>query len=141
MSALFSDTLAQVLTCWRIQGVVCNPGASPEAVRALEQLFGQPFEPAFTAYLYQANGFAGGDWDQDLFSFWSTERIVEEVASQPPALLCFADYCINLGSFGFLRDGNDPKIYLHYQTAAYFEAVADSFHDFLIRYLQDPKHF
>ncbi|SFQ82046.1 hypothetical protein SAMN04515668_4723 [Hymenobacter arizonensis] len=75
-----------------------------------------------------------------MFSFWSTERIAQEVdGSHPTELLCFADYCINLSSFGFSRHQNDPRIYLHYQHEKGREAVADSFHDFLKIYLHDPE--
>ena len=119
--------------------MACNPGASPGAITALERAFGKPFEPAFTAYLGHTNGFKDFEWDDAMFSFWSAERILQELDDGHPAeLFCFADHCINLGSFGYGREVKAPTIYLHYQHADGFEAVADSFPDFLRRYLQDP---
>lgn len=75
MSTLFQDTLDQALAFWKSQGVAYNSGASPAAIRALEQAYDMSFDASFTAYLRRANGFVDFDWDSAMFSFWSTERI------------------------------------------------------------------
>ena len=138
MDPSLQDILDQVITSWETQGVACNPGVSDANLFAFEQAMAFSCDPVFAAYLRRVNGFTDFDWDEVLFSFWSTERIAQEATDGHPAeLLCFADHCINLGSFGFRRR-NDSKIYLHYQHQEGFEAVADSFHDFLKIYLLDP---
>lgn len=138
MDPSFQDTLDQVITTWKTHGVACNPGASDTLLAAFEEAMAFSCAPAFAAYLRRVNGFTDCDWDGAMFSFWSTERIAQEAADGHPAeLLCFADHCINLCSFGFRRQ-NDPAIYLHYQHQEGIVAVADSFHDFLKRYLLDP---
>jgi hypothetical protein len=138
MDPSLQHTLDQVITSWKTHGVACNPGVSDTILLGFEQALAFSCDPAFAAYLRQVNGFTDFDWDEAMFSFWSTERIAQEAAHGHPAeLLCFADHCINLGSFGFRRR-NDPKIYLHYQHQEGIEAVADSFHDFLKIYLLDP---
>lgn len=139
MSLPVQDPVAHTLACWKTQGVAYNAGASAGALLAVEHALATALDPAFAAYLRRANGMVDFDWDAALFSFWSTTRIVQELGSGHPAqLLCFADHCINLCSFGYRRGHPDPTIYRHYQHEHAFAAIADSFADFLRRYLLDP---
>jgi hypothetical protein len=136
----FQDILESVRVKWKTSGITCNPGASVAELRILEQAVDFTFDDAFGTYLRQINGFADFGWDETLFSFWSTTRIKEELNDCHPAeLICFADYSINAGSFGFHRQQGDHGVYLHFQTVSGLWRVADSFSDLLQSYLLDPN--
>lgn len=123
---------------WKDYGIACNPGTTEAELQTLEQATSFQFNATFSAYLRQMNGFVDFEWDGSLFSLWSTTRMVTELGDHPDDLICFADYSINLGSFGFSCDQQDPRIYLHYQAVSGRWVVADSFTDFLRRWLFEP---
>lgn len=139
MDPSLQDTLDHVITSWKTQELAYNPGVTDQVLLAFEKATAFSCDPAFAAYLRRVNGVANFAWDDALFSFWSTERILQEVADgyQPADLLCFADHCISACVFGFHRRRNDQKIYRHHQHQEGLEVVADSFLDFLRIYLQN----
>jgi hypothetical protein len=138
MNPSFQLILERLLAKWKDDGIVCNPGATEAELQTLEQVITFQFDATFRAYLRQLNGFVDFEWDAALFSLWSTTRMVAELGRHPANLICFADYSINAGSFGFSCDQQDPRVYLHYQTGRGQWVVADSFADFLRSWLLEP---
>jgi hypothetical protein len=139
MNSSFELVLERLMAKWKRYGIACNPGATKAELQTLEQATSFQFDATFSAYLRHMNGFVDFDWDESLFSLWSTTRIVTKLGDHhPDDLICFADYSINAGSFGFSCDPQDPRIYLHYQTVSGRWVVADSFADFLRRWLLEP---
>jgi hypothetical protein len=139
MDSSFQVLLTKLAAKWRSNGIAYNLGITGEELRLVEQAVAFQFDESFRAYLYQMNGCVEFEWDKDLFCFWSTTRIIRELADHPADLICFADYSINAGSFGFQRTQPDPCIYLHFQTVPGRWVVADSFADFLSIYLANPN--
>lgn len=123
---------------WGNQKVKLNPGISIDNLKKLESELEFSFEDSFCYYLSKVNGFINCDVDKEMFSFWSDVRMKEENTdnSHPKEVIWFSDYSINLCSFGFHKVNR--KVYIHYQTIAGIECVANSFEDFINVYLKDP---
>ncbi|MEI9943262.1 MAG: hypothetical protein WDN26_03500 [Chitinophagaceae bacterium] len=135
----FTDKLNKLIPHWTKQGVQLNTGISIDNLKQLEIDFSFSFDEDFYTYLTKVNGFEDFDSDEAWFSFWSQNRIQEENgdASHPKEVIWFADYSINLCSFGFHK--TDKKVYTHYQTIEGIECVTSSFSEFIDIYLQDPN--
>lgn len=135
----FPDKLNRLILLWTKQGVQWNRGMPMAEVEKLGTHFGFLFDKDFLAYLAEVNGFEDSEWDKACFSFWSLNRMYEENgdASHLKDVIWFADYMINLCSFGFHKV--DGKVYTHYQAIDGIECVANSFSEFIDIYLQDPK--
>lgn len=135
----FTDKLIKLIPLWAEQGVQLNTGISINDLKQLEIDFAFSFDEDFHAYLKNVNGFMDFDSDEAWFSFWSQNRMQEENSddSHPKNVIWFADYSINLCSFGFHKV--DRKVYTHYQTIEGIECVASSFSEFIEMYMQDPN--
>jgi hypothetical protein len=129
--------LSEVISLWQKEGIQLNAGLTSQQIEVLEQSLSLPFKPDFKEYLKTANGFEDFDWDNAMFSFWSADRILEELGNcHPEELVCFADHCINLCSFGHHRE--KEGIYIHYQHTEGLFLVANSFTEFIRLYLVNP---
>ncbi len=138
MSNTFPEKINTLISYWATQDLInLNEGASDDSILELEKDVGFTFEEDFKTYLKTANGFQNFDSDDHWISFWSIDRIREELNDHhPKELICFSDYSINLCSFGFHR--KNKKVYIHYQTIEGFKFLADSFHEFIDLYLDNP---
>jgi hypothetical protein len=136
MSTNSQPLLSEVISFWQKEGVRVNAGLTGLQIEALEQSLSVLFKPDFKEYLSAVNGFEDFDSDNALFSFWSADRMREELGTyHPEELVCFADHCINLCSFGYHRE--KEGIYIHYQHMEGLSLVANSFTEFIRIYLVD----
>jgi len=129
-------TVEKVIFQWNNVGVELNEGASQEDIEQFEIELDFRFEDDFKTYLFIANGFKDYASDDDLFSFWSLDRIKTELLHpHPDQLICFADYCICLSNFGFNRE--DGKIYSFFEHHTKLYLVAENFQDLLETYIKN----
>jgi hypothetical protein len=134
MNTPFQLVLNELVSYWKAQQIILNNGLTTQQMQALEQVSQFNFEPDFKEYLSVANGFEDSGWDDNMFSFWSSDRILAELNNcHPEELICFADYCINLCSFGYQR--GKEGIYIHYQHTEGLSLVANSLTEFICLYL------
>jgi hypothetical protein len=130
----FSSSLNELLLFWKREKLALNPGISQGDLQVFEHALNFSFDEDFKRYMLQSNGLVDFEWDNNMFSFWSAKRIAQEAHDHhPPELICIADYCINLCSFGYHR--HKTGIYIHYQTISGLVLVANSFTEFLKIYL------
>ncbi|WP_207435375.1 SMI1/KNR4 family protein [Sabulibacter ruber] len=124
-----------LVTSWKKVGVKVNHGLTELEIKELENRLKFEFPDDFRLYLKQANGLEDFEWDIEMISFWSAQRIENEFPDQPATLICFADYLINSHTFGFNRE--TKKIYVSYWGLNLIEPFADSFTEFISIYLNE----
>ena len=133
-----SNGLGELVMNWNRENIKLNSGISHDAIKQFQVEFDFSFEEdLFVEYLLKINGFVDFEWDKNLFSFWSIDRMREENIDRYHSsdAIWFCDHSINLCSFGFGK--TDNKIYTEYQTIGAFQPVANSFKEFISLYLKD----
>lgn len=94
----------EAIATWKEAGIKLRPGASPERIAQVETLLGFQFPEDFVALYLEMDGFVDFDWDDELISVWSLDRMVKEyIEDKDVNYIGFCDYCINCYSFGFLK--------------------------------------
>ncbi|WP_207532445.1 hypothetical protein [Desertivirga arenae] len=134
------NKLEELISHWDRKNIRLNSGIAYHTIRQFENEFEFSFEDDFFIdYLLRINGFEDFEWDENLFSFWSLDRMREENSDgyHSSDAIWFCDHSINLCSFGFSK--TDNKIYTEYQTLGAFQPVASSFDEFIRLYLKDPN--
>jgi hypothetical protein len=128
--------LSKLISAWDKDGLEVNKGISDYHIESLEKEVNYNFDVDFKEYLRQINGLEDFEWDKELFSFWSIDRIKSEYGDcHPLELICFADYNINVCSYGF--NIQDRKVYSHYQHTEGLHFISNSFTEFIDLYLND----
>lgn len=138
MNPAFTDQLHKLVLHWTDQGIRLNSGIPDIVINKLESDLDISLNDEFKAYLKSINGFLNrGDLDNDLFSFWSDTRIIEENMNcrNSKDLICFADHSVNLCVFGFNREHG--KIYIFFQKTNDKILIANSLSEFIDLYLKD----
>lgn len=120
-----------LLEYWQQAELKFHSGAGFAAIQALEDHLNFRFPADFKEYLSEINGMEDFEWDADMISFWSIERIKKEFDEYPSTPIRFADYLISSHAYGFMP--NDDSVYTDYSP----QPVADSFAEFIHLYLTD----
>lgn len=133
----FSDKLEYLIQFWLNQNIKLNVGNDIIDIEIIEKEFTYLFDDDFKTYLLKLDGFVENEWDFEMISFWSVEKMRSENLDNyhPSSLLCFADYSINVCSFGFNK--MDRKIYTHFQGSNELIFIADSFSEFVDIYINN----
>src|SRR5262245_33675822 len=69
------DLIRRLVRKWHAEGAIIRPPASQSALARFERQHRVALPPDFRAYLLICDGMEEGELDEDLFSFWSIERI------------------------------------------------------------------
>jgi hypothetical protein len=120
-----------LLEYWQQAELKFNAGAGPAAIQVLEDHLKFSFPADFREYLLEINGMEDYEWDADMISFWSIERMKKEYDEDSSMPIRFADYLISSHAYGFIP--NDENVYTDYSP----EPVASSFVEFIHLYLTD----
>ena len=126
-----------LITFWKKIGVKVNHGLSELEILESESKLNFEFPEDFRRYLEKVNGLEDFEWDGEMISFWSAQRMENEFPDQPATMVCFADYLINSHTFGFDRE--TKKIYVSYWGVNLIEPFADSFTEFVDIYLNERE--
>ncbi len=108
-----SDWADKVISIWNSKGIMLEKGVSVEEISELERLLDFRFPKDFVQLYTKANGFKALDWDENMFSFWPLDRILEEYQKDGDTnYIGFCDFLINSHSIGFFK--TDEGIFKSY---------------------------
>jgi hypothetical protein len=117
------------LTQWREDEVKLNPPATAADFEKAEVVLNFNFPDDFKALYTAVNGFEDCDWQKHMFSFWSLDRIIEEINEQSD-FIGFCDFllmsnviCFKRGSQGIFREYPSTGEKDHNPIAQKFETV------------------
>ena len=117
----------QTITYWTEKGIKLQAGVSLDKLRDFEKLLDFSFPQDFIELYTKVNGFVDFDWNENMFSLWSLDRILKEYQEdEDPKFIGFCDYLINSHTLGFYTD--DKLIYKYYDKP---KAITNSFQDFI----------
>jgi hypothetical protein len=133
--------LSEFLASWSAASAEARRGASAADVRALEERYNVHLPEEFSAYLQRANGMRDGDMDSErLIHFYGLDRISPVgVDDEEGRYFVFADFMIGSHEYAIALAGS------HYGSVAIVDdtgpprIVADSFVDFVDKYLHSPS--
>ncbi|MBE8724662.1 SMI1/KNR4 family protein [Flavobacterium hungaricum] len=103
MENLYEKTIA----IWSQTDLKLNEGISLDLISQMESKLDFKFPEDFKAFYQKVNGFVDFEWNKDMFSLWSLERIYEECKSdQNSNYIPFCDYLINSHAIGYMRNAD-----------------------------------
>jgi hypothetical protein len=102
-----SQTLSwtdRAISTWTKSGIKLQSGLSLDVIMHFEMQLGFQFPPDFRELYQKVNGFEDFDWNKDMFSLWSLERILKEYKEDDnDNYVGFCDYFIMSHTLGFLK--------------------------------------
>jgi hypothetical protein len=124
---------------WVIKAIRLNPGCTVDQFENVEALLGLKFPKEFKQLYLTVNGFVDFEWDANMFSIWSLERIVNEFNdSTDKEFVVFCDYFLSVFDLGFQR--NKTGVYRNYSLPdAEIELVSNSFKEVIGMINSDSK--
>ncbi|MCB9631333.1 MAG: SMI1/KNR4 family protein [Sandaracinus sp.] len=136
-----NDLARRVLETWRAAGVARDDDESLRDFEAnLEKLRarGVRLPPSFVALWRLSDGTAAMD-DHEMI-FWPLDNVLDDPSRDPSSRdLVFADYRLGSTSFFLRLEGDAASVHrVRDSRPETSERVAESFEDFLERYLQAP---
>lgn len=94
----------QAIDIWTSKGIKLQNGISVNKIYDLEKLLDYKFPKDFIELYTKANGFEDFDWNENMFSLWSLERILKEYHEDGDTnYIGFCDFLINSHSIGFFK--------------------------------------
>ncbi|PSR54090.1 hypothetical protein AHMF7605_11440 [Adhaeribacter arboris] len=79
MDNVLRSLLSKLKSTWNKEGLDVNIGISDNQIESLEKIVNYNFDEDFKEYLRQINGLKDYEWDKELFSFWSIDRIKSDM--------------------------------------------------------------
>lgn len=99
-----SILINNIINNWINDDIKISPPATPESIKAAEEILGFQFPDDFKNFYLQLDGFADWDWTKNMFSIWPLTRTLEEYHHENDKnFIVFADYLINAIQFGFVK--------------------------------------
>lgn len=144
MSKPAGGRLDEFLASWSASSALAQGGASAEDLSELEERHGVRLPDEFRAYLQRANGMRDGDMDSErLIHFYGLDLIrpvaTNEVgAANDGQYFVFADFMIGSHEYAIGVAGSDYGKVAIVDDAGPPRIVADSFVDFVEKYLDSP---
>ncbi|MEO6720181.1 MAG: SMI1/KNR4 family protein [Ferruginibacter sp.] len=118
----------QIISNWTSSGIKLQGGASFENISEFEKSLDFKLPEDFIEVYSRVDGFEDLDWNENMFSLWSLDRILKEYKEDGDTnFIGFCDFLINSHSIGFYK--SDRRIYKYYKEP---EAIADNFKDFIL---------
>jgi hypothetical protein len=101
------DLFDSIIAVWRETDLKLQSSSSEELISEFEEKLNFRFPHDFKAFYLKINGFADFEWNANMFSLWSLERIFEEYKlNKNDNYIAFCDYLINSHSIGYVKDKN-----------------------------------
>jgi hypothetical protein len=117
----------QAIAHWNSKGIKLQAGAPSEKIVTIESVLAYQFPADFTELYLKVNGFADGDWNEDMFSLWPVEKVWSEFHGNGDThYIGFCDFLINSHTIGYNK--SDGLIYKDYNLA---EPIANNFREFI----------
>lgn len=121
------DLFDNIITVWKEADVKLQSGASEELILDFEKKLNFKFPDDFKFFYLKINGFVDFEWNTNMFSLWSLERIFEEYKlNQNANYIAFSDYLINSHCIGYVK--NEKGIFMDTTN----EKVCETFEEFII---------
>ena len=97
----------QAIHIWTSNGIKLQNGISIDKISDFEKLLDFKFPQDFIELYSKANGFEDFDWNENMFSLWSLDRILKEYQEDGHInYIGFCDFLINSHSIGFFKTDN-----------------------------------
>lgn len=113
----------QVIDIWISQGIELKNGLSIDKISNFEKLLNFEFPKDFTELYLKVNGFENSDWNENMFSLWSLDRIFKEYQEECDTnYIGFCDYLINSHTIGFFK--TDKGVFKNYNQ---IQPIANTF--------------
>ncbi|WP_431241568.1 SMI1/KNR4 family protein [Flavobacterium sp. P21] len=120
------DLFNYTISIWNEAGIKLQSGASEELILEFEKKLNFKFPKDFRSFYLKVNGFVDFEWNKNMFSLWSLERIYEEYKfDQNLDYIAFCDYLINSHSMGYMKSRNG--IFMNTTN----EKVCETFEEFI----------
>ena len=97
--------IQEIIQAWRRDGMELNPGASPDEIELLGELFHCEVPADIREFYANANGMPIDEYDGHQVSFWSISKICEQRETADREI-GFADFLINSWRFIFRVRGD-----------------------------------
>lgn len=108
----------QVINTWTTKGIKLQVGISIDKIYEIELLISFKFPQDFIELYSKVNGFQDFEWNENMFSLWSLDRILKENQENGNTnFIGFCDFLINSHSIGFLKS-NKGIFKSHNKTTA-----------------------
>ena len=133
------NLLLRVDRLWTEQGLAPMTPASRDALKGFEDEYRIRLPDDFSTYLLTLGGLPLGEWDAHLIRVWSLGeiRLAKREPGQFADYFVFADYSISAPEYG-IRVSKVASGDIAIVTLPQPILIADSFSEFLVRYLSDP---
>jgi hypothetical protein len=113
----------EAISLWRINNVKLQDGVLLIKITEFEKRLGFKFPLDFLELYQKVNGFEDFEWDKNMFSLWSLDRILKEYQEDADNnCVGFCDYLISSHTIGFSKFDN--QIYKYYSKP---ELIASTF--------------
>lgn len=120
------DLFNYTISIWDEADIKLQSGASEELILEFEKKLNFKFPKDFRSFYLKVNGFVDFEWNKNMFSLWSLERIYEEYKfDQNLDYIAFCDYLINSHSMGYMKSRNG--IFMNTTN----EKVCETFEEFI----------
>ncbi|TSD66401.1 SMI1/KNR4 family protein [Inquilinus sp. KBS0705] len=90
-----------------MEDVKLNPPATVSDIKETESILGFKFPSDFKEFYLAANGFEDWDMQENNFSFWPLNRIIEEHnKADNKSFIGFSDWLIRCNAIGFIKESS-----------------------------------
>jgi SMI1 / KNR4 family (SUKH-1) len=118
----------QSIGIWISKGIKLQDGVSIDKISTFEKQLDFKFPQDFIDLYSKTNGFEDFDWNENMFSLWSLDRILKEYQENGDTnYIGFCDFLINSHSIGFFK--TDIGVYKSYDQ---IKSIAGNFQDFIL---------
>ncbi len=118
----------KAIDIWTSKRIKLQNGISFDKISDFEKHLDFKFPQDFVELYLKTNGFEDFDWNENMFSLWSLDRILKEYQQNDDTnYIRFCDFLINSHSIGFFK--TDIGIYKSYDQT---KSIADNFQDFIL---------
>ena len=133
------DAIARAFVHWRSQGIPMLPGAGRDSLETVWRGLNRTLSADVVALYRTINGFEYGHMDDNHWTLWSLERIVEENQQLRSDGVVFGDLLILSYGYEFRReDSTRSSVWINDFNGS-TELAAPSVADFLRRCVVDPR--
>ena len=113
----------ETISLWKSDNVRIQAGISAEQISFYEKQLAFEFPSDFIDMYLRVNGFEDFEWEKNMFSLWSLDRILTEYhEGNTPDFIGFCDFLVNSHCIGFWKA--KKGIFKSYDNA---QPIASSF--------------
>ena len=127
MTSICDTWIDNIIKEWTNNSIKFQDGASLELILNTEQIIDFIFPEQVREFYLRVNGFSDWEYNENLFSIWSLERILKEYSENDDKMFVgFSDFLINSYWIGFIK-GQDGifKSYNEEKIAASFKEAVE----------------